>query len=312
MYRIRLHGRGGQGIKTAGRILGSAFFRAGYEVQDAPVYGAERRGAPMFAYVRAANAPIRERGLIARPDLVVLADESLLHVPSANVLAGVGPDTVLLLYGTGDAETWRVRLAFRGPVVVLPPAHDAAERAEAGLSGAKCAGAAARLIGSITREQLAESLAEELGLLGQTLVERNLAQALAAFDAVARHEGAVREGEPVSASGYAAPEWIDVPLEAARVSAPDIFGAATNVEVRTGLWRTMRPEIDYAHCKRCAWICSTLCPDSAIRVRADRTPEIDYEHCKGCLICVAVCPPHAIGALPEREAQQREAAGRAA
>ena len=39
MYRIRFHGRGGQGIKTAGRILGTAFFQEGYEVQDAPRYG---------------------------------------------------------------------------------------------------------------------------------------------------------------------------------------------------------------------------------------------------------------------------------
>ena len=43
MYRIRFHGRGGQGMKTASRILGTAFFLSGYEVQDAPRYGAERR-----------------------------------------------------------------------------------------------------------------------------------------------------------------------------------------------------------------------------------------------------------------------------
>ena len=55
MFRIRFHGRGGQGMKTASRILGSAFFLEGYEVQDAPRYGAERRGAPIFAYVRAAK-----------------------------------------------------------------------------------------------------------------------------------------------------------------------------------------------------------------------------------------------------------------
>jgi pyruvate ferredoxin oxidoreductase gamma subunit len=49
-------------------------------------------------------------------------------------------------------------------------------------------------------------------------------------------------------------------------------------------------------------VCSTLCPDSAIRVLADGRPEIDYDHCKGCLICVGVCPPHAIRAIPEKEA----------
>jgi Pyruvate/2-oxoacid:ferredoxin oxidoreductase gamma subunit len=45
MFRIRFHARGGQGIKTASRILGTAFFLEGYEVQDSPRYGAERRGA---------------------------------------------------------------------------------------------------------------------------------------------------------------------------------------------------------------------------------------------------------------------------
>lgn len=86
MYRIRFHDRGGQGIKTASRILGNAFFSEGYEVQDAPVYATERRGAP-----------IQERGAITHPDQVVVADESLVPVPVANVLQSVTPHTVLLI-----------------------------------------------------------------------------------------------------------------------------------------------------------------------------------------------------------------------
>jgi pyruvate ferredoxin oxidoreductase gamma subunit len=70
----------------------------------------------------------------------------------------------------------------------------------------------------------------------------------------------------------------------------------------------MRPVIDYDHCSRCSWVCSTFCPDSAIRVLADGRPEIDYDHCKGCLVCVAVCPPHAIRAIPEQEAREKEGA----
>ena len=77
MYRIRFHGRGGQGMKTASRILGTAFFLEGFEVQDAPRYGAERRGAPIFAYVRANRQIIHERGVIHRPDLVIVADNFL-------------------------------------------------------------------------------------------------------------------------------------------------------------------------------------------------------------------------------------------
>ena len=307
MFRVRFHGRGGQGIKTASRILGSAFFRSGFEVQDAPVYGAERRGAPMFAHVRAAREPIRERGPIADPDLVVVADETLVSVPAAGVLQGIDAHTVLLIYSAADAATWRTRLALAGPIIVLPARPEAAA-SDLPFIGASCAGAATRLIGEIPRAELAQALRDELGALGEALLAKNFEHALGAFDALAPHAACVREGLFAGAADYTAPQWIDLPLETARVSAPDIFAAATSVEVRTGLWRTLRPEIDYDRCKHCNWVCSTLCPDSAIHVRADGAPEIDYDHCKGCMICVAVCPPHAISARPEREAQARAAA----
>jgi pyruvate ferredoxin oxidoreductase gamma subunit len=79
----------------------------------------------------------------------------------------------------------------------------------------------------------------------------------------------------------------------------------TSVEVRTGLWRTLRPVIDYDLCKRCWWVCSSFCPDGAINV-IDGTPQIDYDHCKGCMVCLAQCPPHAIGAIAESQAQEQE------
>ena len=83
MYRIRLHGRGGQGMKTASRILGTALFAEGFDVQDAPRYGAERRGAPIDATVRASRGPIHERGRVTRPDLVIVGDETLVPVATA-------------------------------------------------------------------------------------------------------------------------------------------------------------------------------------------------------------------------------------
>ncbi len=121
MYRIRFHGRGGQGIKTAGRVLGTAFFLEGFTVQDSPRYGAERRGAPIVAYVRAAQRPIDERGVIQHPDLVVVVDETLVQVVAAEVLTGVTPRTVLLMTSRDDAEIWRHRLSFAGAVLTLPP-----------------------------------------------------------------------------------------------------------------------------------------------------------------------------------------------
>jgi len=74
MLRIRFHGRGGHGIKTSSRILGTAAFLSGKQAQDCPVYGAERRGAPIAAFTRIDDQPIVERGGIADPDLILIAD----------------------------------------------------------------------------------------------------------------------------------------------------------------------------------------------------------------------------------------------
>ena len=120
MYRIRFHGRGGQGMKTASRILGTAFFLQGYEVQDAPRYGAERRGAPIFAYVRASDQPINERGIIRCPDLVIVADDSLIPVPIAGVLSGLDAHSVLLINSDEPAEVWRHRLNIENTIFTLP------------------------------------------------------------------------------------------------------------------------------------------------------------------------------------------------
>jgi len=303
MYRIRFHGRGGQGMKTASRILGSAFFREGFEVQDAPRYGAERRGAPIFAYVRAAQRPIHERGAIAQPDLVVVADETLTPIPAAGVLAGVSAHTVLLINSAQPEDEWKARLNYAGRIIRLPGGGETLERAETATIGASCAGAAARLVGRISRETLACAVDDEIASLGGDAADKSRARALAAYDALDFADGCVGEGEERDARGYAVPQWVELTAESAASAAPDIHAAATSVEVRTGLWRTLRPVIDHEHCKRCTWVCSTLCPDSAIRVDAQGVPSIDYDHCKGCLVCVAVCPPHAIRAIPEKDVQ---------
>jgi pyruvate ferredoxin oxidoreductase gamma subunit len=308
MYRLRFHGRGGQGMKTASRILGTAFFLAGFEVQDAPRYGAERRGAPIFAYVRADRRAINERGVIRRPDLVIVADETLVLIPAAGVLAGITPQTVLLISSTEKPEVWRQRLNLAGPVV-LPRSAALTDPHELRFIGAACAGAAARLVGVIPRDSLAQAIRDELTRLGETVVARDLDVALGAYDLLAEHAGCVPEAPEPPADTYEKPHWIDLPFDPAALAAPDIFVPASSAQVPTGLWRTVRPVIDYAHCHRCAWICSTLCPDSTITVNEEGYPQIDYEHCKGCLICMTSCPAHAIRAVPEEEAEEAKISG---
>jgi pyruvate ferredoxin oxidoreductase gamma subunit len=299
MYRIRFHGRGGQGIKTASRILGTSFFLEGFEVQDAPRYGAERRGAPLFAYVRASREAINERGIIRKPDLVIVADDSLIPIPASGVMQGITDHTVMLINSIESPDTWQKRLNLPNQILTLPLMEGAQTVPEQKYVGSVCVGAAAHLIGIISRASLEEAIRDELSPLGTAVMQQNLDRALEAHSRMTSHAGCVKEGEGIPAKEYEHPDWVELSFDDARVSAPVIHGSATSVEVKTGLWRIMRPVIDYDLCNRCAWICGSFCPDSAINVNEKGYPQIDYEHCKGCMVCVVQCPPHAISAKPE-------------
>lgn len=91
MIEIRWHGRGGQGAKTASLLLADAAFNTGKYIQGFPEYGPERMGAPITAYNRISNSPIRLHSNIYEPDYVVVVDDSLLEsVPVTNGLKETG------------------------------------------------------------------------------------------------------------------------------------------------------------------------------------------------------------------------------
>ena len=90
MLEIRIHGRGGQGAQVGCQILANAFFKAGHWAQAFAAYGGERRGAPVTAFLRVADRPIRVRADIERPHHVIVLDPSLLA--DANVTASARED----------------------------------------------------------------------------------------------------------------------------------------------------------------------------------------------------------------------------
>ena len=77
MIEIRIHGRGGQGVKKASQILGRAGYLAGFQTQDFAMYGAERSGAPVTSFVRLDKKKISTRGYIFEPDYILVIDDTL-------------------------------------------------------------------------------------------------------------------------------------------------------------------------------------------------------------------------------------------
>jgi len=94
LVEIRMHGRGGQGVVTAARLLAEAAFLEGKFSQAFPEFGPERSGAPIRAYVRISDEPIEVRSLIYDPNVVVIIDRSL--AASADVVDGLKDDGLVI------------------------------------------------------------------------------------------------------------------------------------------------------------------------------------------------------------------------
>lgn len=95
MRELRFHGRGGQGTVVASKLLAVALFLEGRQVQSFPMFGVERRGAPVTAFLRVDDAPILLRCEILEPDDLVVLDPTL--VEAVDVTAGLKPGGSILI-----------------------------------------------------------------------------------------------------------------------------------------------------------------------------------------------------------------------
>jgi pyruvate ferredoxin oxidoreductase gamma subunit len=295
MLRVRFHGRGGHGIKTASRILGTAAFRTGLAVQDFPVYGAERRGAALAAFTRIATEPIRERGVITHPDLIVLADETLLEDSSSGVLSGVEGATAVFVNSSAGPAALGSRYAIPCPIHTLDLTALTLEFLGRGSALSTPLGAAAcALTGPIPEEALVRAVREELAELHlqPDVLERNVALARRVYAALPAVSP--REDQALAAKGS-----IHTPTyDSGPAGVPMIFAPGNSPRRHTGSWRLFRPAIDRAACTRCL-LCLIRCPDAAITLDPQGYPVIDYDNCKGCMICAEECPVRCIGEQQE-------------
>jgi len=98
MFQVRFHGRGGQGVVTAAKLLAAAAFREGRHAQAFPGFGSERMGAPVMSFCRIDDKPIRTHEPVSEPDALLIQDPTLLH--QADLFAGLGHEGYILINST--------------------------------------------------------------------------------------------------------------------------------------------------------------------------------------------------------------------
>jgi 2-oxoacid:acceptor oxidoreductase gamma subunit (pyruvate/2-ketoisovalerate family) len=111
MIEVKFRGRGGQGAVSASEILGRSLFLEGKWPQAFSHFGGERRGAPVFGFLRVDNEPILLKCQIQRADHVVIFDLALAD--EQEVFQELKPDGVVLINTHRDIDSFRKWRAFR-------------------------------------------------------------------------------------------------------------------------------------------------------------------------------------------------------
>lgn len=168
MKEFRIHGRGGQGSVAAAYLLAAAAFEAGFTCQAFPSFGAERRGAPVTAFVRIDSAPIHLRAQIQTPDFLIVQDDTLLLDHA--ITAGLKPGGAMLV--NSDRPGDDIAAAFGCRAFCVPATALAVETIGKPIPNTALLAAFLGLSGLMPLEALASALKGRFN--GDTLA-RNLA-----------------------------------------------------------------------------------------------------------------------------------------
>lgn len=108
MHQIRIHGRGGQGVVTAAELIAIAAFHDQKYAQAFPSFGVERTGAPIEAFARIDDQPIRTREHVYEPDVLIIQDATLLD--TIDVARGCKPGTVAIINTAKDKKDLKINI----------------------------------------------------------------------------------------------------------------------------------------------------------------------------------------------------------
>ena len=183
MFQVRIHGRGGQGVVSAAEMLSVAGFLENRHTQAFPSFGSERMGAPVMAFCRLDDKPIRLREPVISPDALIIQDTTLLH--QVNLFEGLSENGFVLINSSRDTSQLGLDEYFdQHPdltVLTVPATRLALEHVGRPLPNAALLGGFAALTSRIAIESVTAAIAEKFS---GRIAASNIAAASAAFDQV--------------------------------------------------------------------------------------------------------------------------------
>ncbi|MBA7470406.1 Pyruvate synthase subunit PorC [subsurface metagenome] len=167
LKEFRWHGRGGQGAWTASELLARAAIHEGKYIQSFPEFGPERMGAPVKAYTRISDEPIRLHCAVYKPNLAIVMDPTLLA--TVPVTEGLGENGILIVNTPKTPKKMKEELKMAEGTVWTVPATDIAMRILGRLiTNTAMLGVVARSTGIVKMESIEKVVQERFpGPLGE-------------------------------------------------------------------------------------------------------------------------------------------------
>ncbi|MFH1744738.1 MAG: pyruvate ferredoxin oxidoreductase subunit gamma [bacterium] len=171
MVQIRIHGRGGQGVVTAAELIAIAAFNDGKKAQAFPSFGVERTGAPIEAFARIDEKPIRVREHIYKPDILIIQDPTLLD--TVDVTKGCSAQTKIIINTAKNKKEIKINLPDEN-IFTIDATKIAMEIIGKNIVNTVILGAVAKNAKLFTLESLKKAVEQKFGSKSKELVEKNI------------------------------------------------------------------------------------------------------------------------------------------
>jgi len=169
LVEIRWHGRGGQGAVTSAELLAQAAINEGKNAQAFPLFGMERRGAPVQAFDRIdPNKPVRMRGEVLEPDVVVVLDPTLMNI--INVTAGLKQKGFLIINTSKGIGSFEAEFGTKYQMATVDASRIARDLLGVNIVNTTMLGALLRSVAVVDIESLVKPLEKRF----ERLAERNI------------------------------------------------------------------------------------------------------------------------------------------
>ena len=165
MIEIRFHGRGGQGAVTSAELLALTAINEGKYAQAFPSFGPERRGAPVVAFCRIDDEPIRLRTNIYEPNLVLVLDPSILRL--VDVTSGLKDDGILITNTRYSGDEIKKELGIKHALATVNATQIALEELGLPITNTTMLGALLKAKEVVPHQQLIEPLNKRFGRIAQ-------------------------------------------------------------------------------------------------------------------------------------------------